>query len=722
MCIRINSWFICPVETPPPGEELPRTESPPNVQYPHYERDTVVDEITRRTHNIPQIDGFTYVHHQEQTWIRCAVAAASPCFRLPHQIRTEHYAVPCPTCTRDDICLLPSAPYRVDYVDDIHLIDVPDDDIGTINNYFYELLVIMETFVDVELGDGNLSIHSHALHYANMCCTQNPHHIGWDEPDRPPTSWCNETECPNSRKPWCHNVSRASRIRDSQLLRSGRAHNWWARAEDPEGFDLPTFIQLFFGPVPNQRWYALAQEGESVRFNRLVSQIGANIQKLVALGPTVQGWVGEVPDLETWKLILSKREALALLFVWYAAHDPGVSSVFLNILMERYILSTLNPFFEQENAPPGWRYLDCRTPAPGRLQQLTERFVRLLFVGNNGYKVERAEERVHDTMRILKYNRDTDYQNRGLLLRAIDGATLANLLTDLEAIQALPDCAICGDRFFAQEVVPYHLNVTLTSCCKQPLHFRCFKAIITSTGLCPFCRHQFDRRLFEGDDMFMSMENRPGADLTGGSLFGMPLPDHVRRLQDILRQQQEELRQAELDGEEGEEEENWDEDNPDVDHDIIHFVPPEDEQPGDQVVPDAQIVEMDLDPDDPAAAVGSGSDNNRSYGNSSESSAEIIINSIHSSSGGSGDGAGQNGDNGGVIQVLGHGSPEGDDGASTDGDENAPVESEEEADDGDNDDAFDDTVTEDDDEVVQHDSHGRDSDYYPESSDDEDDY
>ncbi|KAH6898388.1 hypothetical protein B0T10DRAFT_543358 [Thelonectria olida] len=505
MCISINRWFLCPLLTQPNDQQPPESDPPSDPSRPW--RDWKHDDVAPKTEvhrlNLCRFENFTYVRHLHKSTIRCAVTIGRFCEDYPQQTCTELYAIACPTCTKDDVCVLSQPPFHV-YREE-HILGYLGSDIQTkiVENYFADLCGFVVTLLDVELDDLPIKRWTLWLHHVGSMCTQNSDHIV--DGSSGYSLLCSQTECSSTYRSWSHNISRAARIHDSRQLRSGRASNWYEEIVKCHPELIHILKESFFGHIPNQQWFALPEEDENVRMSRMVGVLGENIQMLLYLGPTVQKVPGAVVATEEeWRKLLQGRETLAMIIIWYAALDPGLSPRFLEVLMRDHILTILNPFLNLEDYPPNTEFLECHQLGSKPTQELAVRFSRML---QDQEKVERLNstlQRQEKLLQLLRRNRSIEYKNKSVEQRLASGTASQFALQEdrFQAIKDMPTCMVCAEDFLHQEVQPMHMQIAQMPCCKQPIHFRCFKGTVMFAQRCPYCNFSLEKHLAVGKDHF----------------------------------------------------------------------------------------------------------------------------------------------------------------------------------------------------------------------------
>ncbi|KAK7408663.1 hypothetical protein QQX98_009178 [Neonectria punicea] len=526
MCIKIVRWFMCPEYHGALEDSTPSAPSASrDMPWKDWKDDDLIPTEELNALRVESFDNFVYVRHQEVSWTRCAMINTTHCADAPLQIRTELYSIACPTCTRDDTCLLSAPPFRVDR--DELFVTSPNraiyDQIARC--YFEELAGLIRHFIRYEIRGECISIEAFMLHFKTLLCTEKKEHVYVsDMMDMMNRGRECATDCTCTRAPESHNISRALRMQDSEALQIRVAHFWAEWAHDKDVVDPEAIRANEFGEIPNQRWLNHSDEDE--QYNRMDARVMEFVHRLINIGPDVQSGInGSVlMEQDKWAEIIRGRQTAALHFVFYAARDPGLTLPFLDAFMRDYILSVLNPFYDPVNAPYSARFLPCQRTGLGSAEDIAAAFTTLRQSPDTKAKLDQVHQRRDRVLDALEKNRTIAFLNANGISSVADSSAPRFAVPPAVAIEQMRACGVCADDFVDQDRLPKHLNVAMMPCCSKPLHFCCFKGISLGTKRCPFCNSSFEEQFwsdFKNPDGTFMWNARP-EDVPIGGLMSEP--------------------------------------------------------------------------------------------------------------------------------------------------------------------------------------------------------
>ncbi|KAM5351748.1 hypothetical protein ACJ41O_004471 [Fusarium nematophilum] len=502
MCIQVNRWFYCPVRTSsarsPAQPPCPSQHSPANPAA-NWAHEDAVSPLEAEKIGLPGRPGYSYVRHKVESWVRCALIRAPHCRDYPQELRTEVYSISCPQCTNDDRCVLSQRPVLTGSLDNPNGMPLVIEN-AIVAAYYSEVASLLRSYLLHDLNYQPLDEKSWQVHMLGQYCTENGGHLYRDHPSRLHSEEC-ERECGCTNNPGAHNLARALRIREGQVLRMRFPLEWFPfAAEDRRNHNrvLGDFYANGFAHVPNQDWLNYLPDYDH-RYQRLVSQIADQMSGLIRLGPTVEG---ASPSAPTWREVLETREFLASELIYYPASDPGVTDRFLENLMRNHILTVLCPDIDLNEAPPHWRGLICQRRAEdAATQDLIDLYGRLQGNYQSEGEIYRARMRRDELATVLERNRGIAFKNVLIRQRLADSFIRGHEVTGAElwALSSDDDgrvpqtCVICAEDFDTTNLqVPEHLRCVRIPCCSQYIHARCFKGVTRAhKNACPYCNESF---------------------------------------------------------------------------------------------------------------------------------------------------------------------------------------------------------------------------------------
>ncbi|KAM0554164.1 hypothetical protein ACHAPJ_006963 [Fusarium lateritium] len=424
-------------------------------------------------------------------WIRCARVQTPQCKEGPTEHRVELYSIACPECTQDHPSVMSTTPYYV-HIDEWPGVNA-NGQIERIVAYFGELLVVARSFFENELDRVPLQGQYWNIFVRGHNCTQDSSHIRRDHPDRVGHHEC-LLDCACSVNPGAHNMSRAARNQEGQLMRIRHARNWfllclqdtfleqWKTARFA---DMPNQLELNMDPAMQERHdYMMMQIGEQLT---ALTTLDFNPDIATELNPRIE-------DLDEWRLNLRRREHLCTLLVRFAAADPGINMKFADGLM-RFIVTALAPGLDRTLVPQNFF---SKVSAIKHMKWLVAYVDRLHTEGSYPKQAEMtfALRRQRELFEVLGRNRLVTFRNIMARQKTAEGVAARWEVTGPSILQTGyeedQNCSICGDDFDTSaanaDSVPRHLRPVRLPCCQQFIHFRCFKGLTTTTKqACPFC-------------------------------------------------------------------------------------------------------------------------------------------------------------------------------------------------------------------------------------------
>ncbi|KAF4979082.1 hypothetical protein FZEAL_4642 [Fusarium zealandicum] len=497
MCIQVNRWFYCPVQEPghtvqqaqqaqqPPVQPQANPFSP-WLQWQDQERapHSEVSQLGLTEHN-----NYYYIRHKVESWIRCAAILATDCRDNPQAFHTEVYAHACPHCTQDDGCILSGAPVLNHMEDNPNLTQETDD--RMVAAYASELTALLRSYLAQELEFMPPDEKSWVLHMRGQYCTEDRNHVVRDHPERGARSYDCHATCACTNKPWAHNISRAARKHEGFITRVKFSPEWFEFVLNDQG--LQTWKDQAFADIPNQSWLNMINDA-SRRYDHLSAQIGNQLNQLIMLGPNVEPLAPGQPlrTPEEWHRTLSRREFVAYQLIYYPAMDPGITRRFLDRLMHDHILKALCPDVGPLLGLGNWRMLDYRFSASDEIRELVNLADGIAVDRYKTSAIRGSTRRRDNVVRILIRNRDIAFRNALIRQKLAEGAVLRFEIPAAVVVQAGEHtCNLCAEDFDVQNAnvnIPVHLRLAQLPCCRNFVHFRCFKGAALQKKLaCPFC-------------------------------------------------------------------------------------------------------------------------------------------------------------------------------------------------------------------------------------------
>lgn len=491
MCIKVDRWFYCQVQGQgppvPPGREQTNTYEDFWAYWQHGE--TVgLDE--QQYKDLPPLQGYHYVRHKDERWIRCAMTNVTACRQYPLEIRTELYDIPCPECSQDDPCVLSDQPSQTfenpspNMTSDV-LAEIAEA-------YANEVIALTTSYFRMQLNRQELDEESWDVHQRGLYCTLDKDHIVQDHPLRleGPVEYPCFADCFCTTRPWAQNSSRAARNQDATQVRVRGMTEWFTYAQEEE--DPPEWVSHSFANMPNQFWLVQHEDGTQ-RYGRLSSQVSLAVAQLGQLGPTIQDGTGREIRFEpsAYHGIIRLGQFTATKLLTYPCLDPGVTAEFLDLLMRNHFLTALCPFLNTNGNEKNWRYvLRCHRRASVEMQELLVQSEQVFM--NSIRRVQDYEAmRRHTTLaNALERNRWICLSNAIVKNDVAEGFAQSWVTYAAYATTKTKTCHICVEDFddiSRDSDIPPHLRVIETRCCDQFMHARCLKGTVLRREKCPLC-------------------------------------------------------------------------------------------------------------------------------------------------------------------------------------------------------------------------------------------
>ncbi|KAM0347036.1 hypothetical protein ACHAPU_004975 [Fusarium lateritium] len=508
MCIKIIRWFYCPgiAPDPPPRNNQRPPSTNPDKPWLDWKHDDLV--LPGEAGKVPRAyQGYCTIRHRFEHWIRCARLQVTDCLAKPLETRTELYDIACPDCSGEHNCVMLAEPFRTHS-------DEPDYDIHNrvdmepVYQYAEELMRLTRAFYKIGLLKEMMDKPSWQVFARGQHCTYNPDHILRDHPEQVVADEC-ERDCPCTSDPGAHNISRAARNHEGQIVRVLSSVNWFKNCS--RDLELPEWKDKRFARLPGQ--LALNLEADWYpKWRDMALLISQQVSTLSNLNFNPDLATSKTPfygDLNEWRLNLESREKTCLLLIRYAATDPGVTLKFAQSIV-KVLLPLLAPGLDSSDNRIARLFSD--TPAAEgefllELAALSDQFQDK--TGKPHIWREESKQHQDELFNVLMRNCRLTFTNilamqrvaaRVIAMHAIPGSAV--LETGEEADL---NCSICGDNFDTRQpthvAIPHHLTVLRLPCCRQCMHARCFKGIAFSERpACPFCNAEFAEMGMVSDD------------------------------------------------------------------------------------------------------------------------------------------------------------------------------------------------------------------------------
>lgn len=493
MCIKVTRWFYCPAQGQYPAfpPHRARTNTYRNF-WTYWEHGETVGLHEQHQRNLPTHQGYRYVHHKDERWIRCAMTDVTACLQYPLEIRTELYDIACPECTQDDPGVLSAQPIHT-YTNQSPGM-TPDILASIAEAYAAEIIGLMTCVFRVEIAGQDLEESAWNVYQRGLYCTLEKEHIILDRPEAAegPVNYPCFPDCVCTTRPWAPNASRAARNQDAAQVRIKRSYDWFFHVT----MNQEPWPDEHFADMPNQLWLNMHEDGPG-RYRHLLSQIHRAVSQVSGLGPSIEvgdEWTGARRPIEgSFDTTVNLGKFTATKLIALPSLDPGITADFLDLLMRNHFLTALCPHLDFMNDQVG--ILDCQRPASPNMW-------KLLAATSGAFKgFEKWVETSHALVRhaqlvdALGRNRAISHHNALIKKQTADGFALSCIVNSLHASGRTQTCPICADDFDDvndEAEIPPHLRAIQTRCCGQFMHVRCLKGSSLRREKCPLCNRNLE--------------------------------------------------------------------------------------------------------------------------------------------------------------------------------------------------------------------------------------
>ncbi|CAM1506632.1 Fc.00g062730.m01.CDS01 [Cosmosporella sp. VM-42] len=463
----------------------------------HWNEDDNVSIHDLDLYDPPVYKGWTYVRHKEEGWIRCAAVKGRLCQLGPTETLTEIFNIPCSTCSGEDPCVRRSRPLNV--YNEGHA-EATGEDLTNlelaVDGYFDELLKIQQGWFDRLLKQSpSLSADTHGVLSGSLRCVEQPaRHIFLPEniayhPHGVHRYECIQ-DCVTSQRPWDSNISRGGRFSEAYRVRADEPAEWFLHSHDlQEQGSLDGIINDMgtLSPIVE----LVMNKAHSID---MMERIHDRVQLLISMGPNELDSEPEAISPNEWEQQMRGRSWLAEQLAFYPNHDPGLSGKFCELLLNKHILTVLNPWLSAKDAPQGWHAINWGRAAQQDVRDMVATWYAQYSSPDKQTPTIRrafqeAEKRREHQFLVMDRNRQRVRQHTLRLYEWTDPVIQRHEITPTAALRMEEQCAVCFDKFQEYPEAPRACLVTATPCCKKPLHFKCFKQWVCrrELALCPYC-------------------------------------------------------------------------------------------------------------------------------------------------------------------------------------------------------------------------------------------
>lgn len=484
MCIWVTRWFCCPEPCVEDINEQPAHITDPTRPWESWRPNDPISPEQCANLRLRPYAGFSYVRHRQVLKIRCALPSPRRCCEAPRETHTEVYRGPCPPCSGHEVharCEQPMVKHISEdhYSTSRHGRELLDK---ALCQYFLHIVSWQWTVMQLLLGDKG----GHpGLLYEHTACSEHYEHNVFDSPDRPANPRCDS--CDSINMDAAHSVTRALLRHEALVARAINAHKWH------QGLELTRDNRHVMARF-RARGMDRADEGTPHVYHAEAPPGSERLLQSIDRSHFLQMLRSHkiMINQASWNRRLERRRWLVGQLLLLVVNDPGLSTVFRELLLRRYILHLYEPV-PSEDFQHGEIDFAAKARCLGEAVAMVRWFNELVVThpaaDANMDRLRWCGDQFRNSLTVIRANGDEYLRHSTERHEHAAAYMYDRCVTVKHARQSESACGICQCDFdLAPGLCPRAWRVAETPCCRKPLHFKCFTPLYVRKLRCPYCR------------------------------------------------------------------------------------------------------------------------------------------------------------------------------------------------------------------------------------------